>query len=98
MTQTIVGLSKPADFPKKLQEKLLKRVKNAVLDRGELKTQDLIEYLTEEIKDEFDAFTSSWIARRWKKWGPSEETKTKIVNTMKVLNEVFPPIFPLTGK
>ena len=94
MTKTIVGLSKPADFPKKLQDKLLKRVKDAVLDRGELKTQDLIEYLTEEIKDEFDAFTSSWLTRRWKKWGHLlKKQKLQIVNMMKTLSLRFPISF-----
>ena len=83
MTQAIVGLVKPVDFPKKLQKKLLKKVKTAVLDRGEVKAKDLNDYLTEEIKDEFDAFTTSWVDRTWRKWGPSKKTKRVINRVIK---------------
>ena len=83
MTKAMLGLAKPADFPKVLQKKVLERVKNAVLDKGEVKSKDLNDYLTEEIKDEFDAFTSSWIERMWRKLGPSKVTITKIKNILR---------------
>ena len=79
MTQVILNMAKPAEFPKKLQNKLLKKVKDAVLDKGEVKAKDFNDYLTEEIKDEFDAFTSSWMNRVWRKCLASKRTITRLI-------------------
>ena len=91
MTKAMVGLAKPADFPKKLQKKVLEKVRNTVLDKGEVKSKDLNDYLTEEIKDEFDAFTSNWIERMWRKLEPSEVTKTKIKKLLVIFNQLVAP-------
>ena len=91
MTQVMLNMAKPADFPKKLQKKLWKKVKDTVLNKGEVKAKDLNDYLTEEIKDEFDAFTSSWMSRMWRKWRPSKRT---IAMMKRIFNSLKDIIFP----
>lgn len=89
MTQAMLNLAKPADLPKKLQNKILKKVKDTVLSKGEVKAKDINDYLTEEIKDEFEAFTSSWISRVWRKWRPSKSTIAKLRFVLALLKELF---------
>lgn len=78
MTRAMFNMAKPADLPKKLQKKIWKKVKYTVLNKGEVKAKDINDYLTEEIKDEFDAFTSSWMSRVWRKWRPSKRTIARV--------------------
>lgn len=89
MTSAMVGIAKPADFPKKLQKKILKKMKAAFLGTGVVKVNDLNDYLTEEIKEEFDAFTSSRIERCWRKWGFSQEFQKCIKAAIKKIVEPF---------
>lgn len=89
MTSAIVGIAKPVDFPKKLQKKILKKMKAAFLGTGVIKVNDLNDYLTEEIKEEFDAFTSSWLERYWRKWGLPKEIKQKIKAVIEMIAESF---------
>lgn len=93
MTQVMFNMAKPADFPKKLQKKILKRVKDAVLDKGEVNAKDINDYLTEEIKYEFDAFTSSWLNRMWRKWRPSKKSRARMKVVLSILlDALFPRI------
>jgi hypothetical protein len=89
MTQVMFNMAKPADFPKKLQKKILKKVKDIVLIKGEVMAKDFNYYLTEEIKDEFDAFTSSWMDRLWRKWQPSKRTLVRLRLTLTFLRKFF---------
>lgn len=98
MTQVMFNIAKPADFPKKLQKKILKKVKDTVLNKGVVQAKDLNDYLTEEIKDEFDAFTSSWMSRVWRKWGPSKRTIAKLKFVLVLLKEVLFPVIRMPQK
>lgn len=80
LTGAIMGLVKPADFPRRLQKKVVKKVQDSVLNGKEIRTVEFNQYLETEIKDEFETFVTKWYQRLWRKIKPSNNFMEKVKN------------------
>lgn len=80
LTGAIMGLVKPADFPRRLRRKVVKKVQDSVLNGREIRTVEFNQYLENEIKDEFEAFVTKWHQRLWRRIRPSISILEKAKN------------------
>lgn len=91
ISAVIIGMSKPADLPKKLFKKVMKKVSEDVKKGEQITTTNMKRYLEMEIKEEFDTFVTKWYARWWRKLANRVATSKVVVR----LNEVIRTLYPV---